>query len=290
MKKLLTIIAALTVIISALVLAPPAQALSSYSVTVDGTVYKAHKGDIIHYTCYLDMSSVQLGKGGLAGRISELEGRMYYDKSRLKLITDLTPDPDDGSFASMPNIKNGSFVLSNSNSSYMGYNAVNTYGYDFSKKKVLFKADFEVTAAKKSSITNVIECLGSGSVKLIEDQLILIETVLSYKVTVECPHTSPTEPATSAPTQKPTQKPTQPPTQAPTQPPTQAPTLGPGLRYDIGDVDMNGVLTIMDASCIQRSLCGLKELSYTQELLSDYDRDGLKSIMDVTAIQRSLAE
>ena len=61
-------------------------------------------------------------------------------------------------------------------------------------------------------------------------------------------------------------------------------------KYDIGDVDMDDMMTVMDATFIQRALCDLKTLNSTQELLSDYDRDGNKTIMDVTAIQRRLAE
>lgn len=72
------------------------------------------------------------------------------------------------------------------------------------------------------------------------------------------------------------------------------------LLYPIGDADMDGILTILDATQIQRHLASLIQLdddlehysSIKGELryLTDMDRDGDRTIMDATAIQRKLAK
>ncbi|MBR2715964.1 MAG: hypothetical protein IKB73_07160 [Ruminococcus sp.] len=76
----------------------------------------------------------------------------------------------------------------------------------------------------------------------------------------------------------------------------------PGVPH--GDVDYDGILTVMDATFIQRALVGLDEfnvlddMDYIPELwyqndkpeyMSDFDRDGERTVMDATAIQMKLA-
>ena len=58
----------------------------------------------------------------------------------------------------------------------------------------------------------------------------------------------------------------------------------------LGDADMDGEVSILDATAIQRYLVGLKELSDDQLLAADADADGEVSIFDATRIQRYLAE
>lgn len=56
-----------------------------------------------------------------------------------------------------------------------------------------------------------------------------------------------------------------------------------------GDIDMDGKVTILDATGIQRYLAFYDEFSDKQESLADTDKDGLISIMDATTIQMQLA-
>ena len=62
----------------------------------------------------------------------------------------------------------------------------------------------------------------------------------------------------------------------------------PVSTYELGDVDLDHEVSILDATSIQRGLVGLNDLSDLQWLLADADRDGEASILDATAIQRWL--
>ena len=57
----------------------------------------------------------------------------------------------------------------------------------------------------------------------------------------------------------------------------------------LGDVDGDGVVTIIDATCIQRHLAEIPIYSYN-ETAADTDGDGKVTILDATSIQRYLAE
>ena len=62
-----------------------------------------------------------------------------------------------------------------------------------------------------------------------------------------------------------------------------------GNYYGI-DVDMNGKLTIADATLIQRAAIDLVKFSQNQLYLADVNGDSRISILDVTCIQKYLAE
>ncbi|WP_407721097.1 dockerin type I repeat-containing protein [Ruminococcus sp. JE7B6] len=69
-------------------------------------------------------------------------------------------------------------------------------------------------------------------------------------------------------------------------------TTAPAFHGDIcfGDVDMNGKLTIADATLIQRAAIDLVKFSQNQLYLADVNGDSRISILDVTCIQKYLAE
>ena len=60
--------------------------------------------------------------------------------------------------------------------------------------------------------------------------------------------------------------------------------------YDLGDVDLSGVLDIRDATLIQSYAASIKELSDYQLSLADVNGDGTVNVSDATQIQRILAE
>lgn len=60
-------------------------------------------------------------------------------------------------------------------------------------------------------------------------------------------------------------------------------------KFLVGDVDLDGKVTIKDATMIQKALADLLTLSYESETLADVDRDGKITIKDATAIQKYLA-
>lgn len=104
------------------------------------------------------------------------------------------------------------------------------------------------------------------------------DTTLSGSTT---PTEKPTEKVTEKPTEKVTEKPTQKPTQA-------QPTSDPSKLY-LGDADGDGLVTIFDATRIQRKLADLAVIDKTHEPCADVDKDKSITILDATAIQRKLA-
>ena len=73
----------------------------------------------------------------------------------------------------------------------------------------------------------------------------------------------------------------------PTDPPVVKPTDAPGGTL-IGDVDSDGVVTIFDATAIQRNIAGIPVSKY-DPAAADSDGDGFVTIVDATAIQRYIA-
>lgn len=61
-------------------------------------------------------------------------------------------------------------------------------------------------------------------------------------------------------------------------------------EYEIGDVDLSGVVDIRDATLIQSYSADLKSLSDYQFSLADLNGDGKVNVTDATQIQRILAE
>ena len=66
-------------------------------------------------------------------------------------------------------------------------------------------------------------------------------------------------------------------------------TIDPDLQNCVlGDVDGDGSVTIIDATCIQRHLASIPTFAYNEDA-ADTDLDGSISIIDATYIQRWLA-
>lgn len=59
-------------------------------------------------------------------------------------------------------------------------------------------------------------------------------------------------------------------------------------EYEIGDVDMNGIVNVSDATLIQYYASLIKELSDYQLSLADVNGDGVVNVLDATQIQRIL--
>lgn len=75
----------------------------------------------------------------------------------------------------------------------------------------------------------------------------------------------------------------------PTQEPTQIPTQPPQPTYLLGDVDLDGTISVMDATLIQMYLASIKNITQEQKDLCDTDGDGIISVMDSTKIRLLLA-
>ena len=64
--------------------------------------------------------------------------------------------------------------------------------------------------------------------------------------------------------------------------------VDPQVNPMLGDVDGDGTITIIDATCIQRHLASIPTFAYNEDA-ADTDEDGSISIIDATYIQRWLA-
>lgn len=85
---------------------------------------------------------------------------------------------------------------------------------------------------------------------------------------------------------------TQPATTVPTQPQTtvQPTTSAPTKKILIGDVDLNGNISIIDASTVQKYLANKVSLSSDALIAADCDDDGNVNIKDASVLQKYLAE
>ena len=100
------------------------------------------------------------------------------------------------------------------------------------------------------------------------------------------PTTIATQPTTSQPT---TTQPTttQPATTQPatTQPSTTQPVTEPSNRILIGDVDLNGTITVCDSTEVQRYIACISTLSDEALIAADVNKDSVISVKDATMIQ-----
>lgn len=90
------------------------------------------------------------------------------------------------------------------------------------------------------------------------------------------PTTIATQPTTSQPAT------TQP---ATTQPSTTQPVTEPSNRILIGDVDLNGTITVCDSTEVQRYIACISTLSDEALIAADVDKDSVISVKDATMIQ-----
>ena len=59
--------------------------------------------------------------------------------------------------------------------------------------------------------------------------------------------------------------------------------------YINGDVDLNGVVNIADATLIQKACAGMVKLNDIQNLNADLNLDGIVNVADATLIQKKIA-
>ena len=67
-------------------------------------------------------------------------------------------------------------------------------------------------------------------------------------------------------------------------------TVTSGKSSIIGDVNMDGVVTISDATAIQKFCIGIDPNCDFNNLLADVNNDGVISVLDATCVQRFVAE
>ena len=75
----------------------------------------------------------------------------------------------------------------------------------------------------------------------------------------------------------------------PTESTSEKPTTNPGPSTILGDVDGDGILSVMDATRIQRYNAQLITSADLNLKLGDFDNDGLVTVIDATKIQQKLA-
>ena len=60
-------------------------------------------------------------------------------------------------------------------------------------------------------------------------------------------------------------------------------------EYELGDVNLDGTVTIVDATLIMKANVGIEVLTEQQTKLADFNKDGLVNVIDATEIQKKLA-
>lgn len=306
MKKSLCIILAIVIMTAALMMSAFSTSAAQIDpennvyVYVNGNYYIVEKGETYTYNYYLFVDSPNT-------KIGSIHGELYYDTEGLDLIV---PTDKYGDIDTAPLFPNLTAVVCNTTvDSEIHFTYSNTSGEYFDiEGTVLITATFLVTQdSGVYSITPKLKTLADS--KLVTyiyeyDNItdINIETndvVLDAQIFDENETEAPTEAPTQAPTQAPTEAPTQAPTEAPTQAPTEAPTQAPTTQvqptdpttaeYLSGDVDLNNIVNIYDATYIQRYLVEIDKFSELQMLAGDVNGDDIVNIYDVTEIQRYCA-
>ncbi|MBQ6626276.1 MAG: RICIN domain-containing protein [Ruminococcus sp.] len=67
-------------------------------------------------------------------------------------------------------------------------------------------------------------------------------------------------------------------------------TVEKGEEVKIGDTNLDGEVSVLDATTIQRFMAKITELTEEQKIFSDTNRDGDVSVVDATMIQRFMAK
>lgn len=100
-----------------------------------------------------------------------------------------------------------------------------------------------------------------------------------------CVFVSSTQPTTVQPTTA------QPTTVQPTtdQPTTAQTTTTPKPDISIGDINLDGVISIDDATIVQKYLADISVLTEQQKAMADFDGNGIVSIEDVTLLQKFIS-
>ncbi len=319
MKKLLTVILVLALMLSAIPLTVAfAEKDDAVFIVADGVTYRVQQGEIFHYVYYFSTGE----------QLCSLDGEFFYDPAGLEVIIPENED-DLGMEMLFPRLKY-SIMTNEITPGRLKYNYSNAKGKAFDKESyLLIDAQIKVTAsAGEYEIRNVLHTVaGADEVRyLYKDQVIKPfvrsesdipdkqpydpnnpepdptepptqePTPTPTELPTQAPTPAPTQPPTQEPTPAPTEPPTQAPTPAPTEPPTQEPTPAPTEpatdapddKLILGDVDGDGKVTIYDASAIQRRLSGDTKIA-CNEALGDVDGDGKFTIYDASEIQRFLA-
>ena len=120
--------------------------------------------------------------------------------------------------------------------------------------------------------------------KIIPTATYIVETAGEMPSPYTEPPTEP-EPPTDPPTEPPTEP--APPTDPPTEPPTREPATAPPLIW--GDADLDGTLSIIDATYVQKHLASIIKLDSEQLFLAMVDGENKLNIIDATLIQKRLA-
>lgn len=97
---------------------------------------------------------------------------------------------------------------------------------------------------------------------------------------------NPTNPSTTAPTTEPTTAPIT--TEPTTAPITTEPTTAPPVSVILGDTNSDGVISVADATLIQKVAAGFETLTDKKIKAADVDSNGTINIKDATLIQKHI--
>ena len=223
------------------------------------------------------------------------EWRLTYDPAMLKFAS--ANYDADGNVKVMPVADGKGVTVSNlpEEGRLRGTFGHHTNIYDFTTQGKLVEVTFDIVGKGTTTVNLIMDNLGylndnNEAIKMVEDSNI----APAYKATgtVELSDAIPedgtlpatTEPTTVPPTSDPTSEPTTvpptttEPTSEPTQPTDPVSTL-------LGDVDLDGLVTIKDATLVQEHVAKYRVLTGQAAINADVDLSGDINIIDASNIQ-----
>ena len=234
----------------------------------DGEEYLAHVGDTVEFTSYLDLSMCENSD------LCSLDYRIYYDKSKLRLISEWSKDDYSEIY---PNFVGGSPSVFNNNEDYLLCLASSSSGYDYSERKELVTLKFEVIDSGESEIVDYLNILADYYLnRLVYNGEVYADFDLTSGICVDCPHGyEPIEP--TIPSYDPTE-----PADDPTEPVSEEAVIwydGDSYYAHVGD-------TVEFRAYLDLSMCDVTSAD-SLDYRIDYDMSKLRLISDWKAVDGS---
>ena len=206
MKKALSILLSLTVLLSVVMVAPFAAYAeitlddSKVYIKSDGEYYEVEKGQVYTYTY-----SVMVEDSFVTG----LDATTYYDADGLQFVPDTLSDNSDDLDTMFPNLS--PVIYNYADSGMISYNYATSEGADFTEKDtVVFSGKFLVIA--DNGVYEIVTMLKTMTDYEMDVLAYNFEKLGEYEETQDMPEISPVQESTQPPTQPETEAPTQAPT------------------------------------------------------------------------------
>lgn len=254
MKRILSIFVALTILVSVCVMGSTQASAATASVIADSSsAVSCNVGEVFVYKYYLNVGT---------NKVASVQATTTYDSSKLELLVDYIPEPDDDSFSNytipmFPIAYRANLVCNFDIDSKIAFNFASgasgvRFNTDTSALIVLkFRVKEAGTTTIKTDIEYMEEIVGSGAGTLVK---VIFDGKVASGYTIK-----------------------------------QSGEVKRGTNFITGDTDGDGKVSIMDATYIQLKRAEIAMSDYN-DIAEDCDHDNKCSIMDAYYIQLYRAE